>query len=47
MQTLATSFAAERAAPERQWDLGTDVTTEDLRLTLQRYRAFVDRLLEV
>lgn len=47
MQKLATSFAAERAALERQWDRGTDVTTEDLRLTLQRYRSFFDRLLKV
>ena len=47
MQKLAASFAAERAALERQWDRGTDVTTEDLRLTLQRYRAFFDRLLKV
>jgi hypothetical protein len=47
MQKLAASFAAERATLERQWDRGTDVTTEDLRLTLQRYRAFFDRLLKV
>lgn len=47
MQKLATSFAAERAALERQWDRGTDVTTEDLRLTLQRYRSFFDRLLKL
>ena len=47
MRKLAEGFAAERAALERQWDRGTDVTTEDLRLTLQKYRAFFDRLLKV
>jgi hypothetical protein len=47
MKRLATTFAAERANLEQQWDRGGDVTTEDLRVTLQRYRAFFDRLLSV
>lgn len=45
MQRLASSFASERATLEQQWDRGNDVTTEDLRVTLQRYRTFFDRLL--
>jgi hypothetical protein len=47
MKRLAESFAAERANLEHQWDRGDDVTTEDLRVVLQRYRSFFDRLLAV
>ncbi len=45
MKRLAEGFAAERANLERQWDRGDNVTTEDLRVALQRYRSFFDRLL--
>lgn len=45
MQRLAGSFAEERLALESQWDQGDDVSTEDLRVALQRYRSFFDRLL--
>jgi hypothetical protein len=45
MQTLARSFAEERAGLEAQWSRGDDVSTEDLRLALQRYRSFFGRLL--
>jgi hypothetical protein len=44
---LAEVFSDERAALERQWDRGDNVSTEDLRITLRRYRAFFDRLLAV
>jgi len=47
MKRLAESFAAERASLEKQWDRGDNVTTEDLRLALQHYRSFFDRLLTV
>ena len=47
MHKLAEGFAGERAALERQWDRGDNVTTEDLRVTLQRYRSFFDRLLKI
>jgi hypothetical protein len=47
MTRLAEGFANERAGLERQWDRGDNVTTEDLRLALQRYRQFFDRLLKV
>jgi hypothetical protein len=47
MKRLAEGFAAERTNLERQWDRGDNVTTEDLRITLQRYRSFFDRLLTV
>jgi len=45
MRRLAESFAAEREALEQQWGRGDDVSTEDLRVTLQRYRSFFQRLL--
>ena len=47
MKRMAEVFAAERANMESQWDRGDQVTTEDLRVALQRYRAFFDRLLNV
>lgn len=47
MQRLVSTFSEERARLEAQWDRGDEVTTEDLRVTLQRYRSFFGRLLEV
>jgi hypothetical protein len=45
MRNLADSFSAERKDLEGQWDRGGDVSTEDLRVALRRYRSFFDRLL--
>ncbi|MGH9741665.1 MAG: hypothetical protein ACRD51_04865 [Candidatus Acidiferrum sp.] len=47
MKRLAEQFAAERSKLEGQWDRGGDVSTEDLRLALRRYRSFFGRLLSV
>jgi hypothetical protein len=47
MKRLAEVFAAERAELESQWSRGQDVSTEDLRQALQRYRSFFGRLLSV
>ena len=47
MQRLAEGFANERSGLEKQWDRGDNVSTEDLRVALQRYRSFVDRLLKL
>ena len=47
MKRISEMFANERAGLERQWDRGDQVTTEDLRLALQRYHVFFDRLLAV
>ena len=47
MQRLAEMFAEERSGLEAQWDRGDDVSTEDLRVALQRYRVFFGRLLAV
>ncbi|HEY8670197.1 MAG TPA: hypothetical protein VIL63_05110 [Terriglobales bacterium] len=47
MKRLAEVFAEERSKLEKQWDRGDSVSTEDLRVALQRYRTFFDRLLSV
>jgi hypothetical protein len=47
MKALAGSFADERRNLEQQWDRGGNVSTEDLRLGLRRYRSFFDRLLSI
>jgi len=45
MQLLAQTFAEERRGLEEQWSRGDDVSTEDLRVALTRYRSFFQRLL--
>ena len=45
MQRLAQTFSDERTSLESQWEQGADVSTEDLRVAMQRYRSFFDRLL--
>jgi hypothetical protein len=45
MQTLAKTFADERAGLEETWKQGGNASTEDLRIALQRYRSFFGRLL--
>ena len=47
IKRVASSFADERSKLEGQWGRGDNVSTEDLRVALQRYRAFFDRLLSV
>jgi hypothetical protein len=47
IRKLAEMFAAERDRLEAQWGRGDDVSTEDLRQALQRYRSFFTRLLAV
>jgi hypothetical protein len=47
MKRLAEIFADERARLDQQWDRGGDVSTEELRIALQRYRSFFGRLLSV
>jgi|HubBroStandDraft_6_1064221.scaffolds.fasta_scaffold102153_2 hypothetical protein len=47
MKRLAEVFAEERGKLEGQWDKGENVSTEDLRLALRRYRSFFSRLLSV
>jgi len=47
IKKLAEGFASERERLESAWDKKDDVSTEDLRLALRRYRSFFDRLLSV
>jgi polyhydroxyalkanoate synthesis regulator phasin len=45
VQRIVDGFTKERGDLERQWSEGDQVSTEDLRICLQRYRAFFSRLL--
>jgi hypothetical protein len=42
---IVETFTRGRADLEEQWSRGDDVTTEELRVVLQRYRSFFDGLL--
>ncbi|MFD3696841.1 hypothetical protein ACFWUZ_11935 [Streptomyces sp. NPDC058646] len=46
MQTLAGTFSTHKQDLEGQWGRGEEVATEDLRVALQRYRSFFNRLLK-
>jgi hypothetical protein len=46
MERLAEGFATERSGLEKQWDRVDNVSSEGLRIALQRYRSFFDRLLK-
>lgn len=43
---LVQTFSQERTALESQWKGGGSADTEQLRVALQRYRAFFNRLLQ-
>ena len=45
MSRLSEMFTSERSKLEGQWSREEQVSTETLRLVLQRYRSFFDRLL--
>jgi hypothetical protein len=47
IKRLSEVFADERASLERQWGRGDDVSTEDLRVALRKYRSFFERLLSL
>ena len=47
VEQLTTGFSAARSRLEAQWDRGEEASTEDLRLSLKRYREFFQRLLSV
>ncbi|MFG2341166.1 hypothetical protein [Streptomyces yangpuensis] len=46
MQDLAGSFSTRKQGLEGQWGRGEQVATEDLRVALQHYRSFFNRLLK-
>ena len=45
MQSLAAQFSETRVGLESQWNDRDDVSTEDLRVAMTRYRSFFERLL--
>jgi hypothetical protein len=45
IQRMVDVFAHEKRNLEGQWSQGDSVSTEDLRVALQRYRGFFERLL--
>jgi hypothetical protein len=47
MMRLSETFSNERSHLEEQWSRGADASTEDLRIALQHYRSFFDRLLSL
>jgi hypothetical protein len=47
MSRLTQVFADERGKLESEWGKGDNVSTETLRVAMQRYRSFFDRLLSV
>jgi hypothetical protein len=47
MKRLAEIFNEEREKLESQWQQGEEVSTENLRVALQRYRSFFNRLLSL
>ena len=47
IQDITNSFADRRGTMEKVWNGGGNTSTEDLRITLQRYRSFFERLLSL
>lgn len=47
MKRLADIFSDERQKLKQQWDRSEDISTEDFRLALRRYRSFFGRLLAI
>jgi hypothetical protein len=47
IKQIEESFTDQRGQLEKQWSEGSEASTEDLRLALQRYRTFFDRLLSI
>jgi len=47
IKRLSDVFAEERTGLEKHWGRGENVSTEDLRIALKRYRSFFERLLHV
>jgi len=47
MKRISQRFADERSGLESQWGQGGEVSTEDMRVALQHYRSFFNRLLKV
>jgi hypothetical protein len=44
IEQITQSFTNEHSSLENQWNQSNDISTEDLRKALQRYRSFFNRL---
>jgi hypothetical protein len=47
MKRLAEGFATERRQLESEWERSDQISTEDLRIAMRRYRSFFERLLSI
>jgi hypothetical protein len=47
IKRLSEVFANERTTLEHQWGRGDEISTEDLRVALRKYRSFFERLLSM
>jgi len=47
MQRLAQSFSEQRKNLENQWEASEQISTEELRVALTRYRSFFERLVSI
>ena len=47
IKRLSEVFAEERTTLEQQWGRGSEISTEDLRVALRKYRSFFERLLSL
>ena len=47
IKSLAEGFAQDRRGLEQRWNNRENVSTEDLRVVIRRYRAFFERVLAV
>lgn len=45
IKSVTMSFADRRISLEKQWNSGENISTEDMRIALKRYRSFFERLL--
>jgi hypothetical protein len=47
IERIADGFSRQRGELEGQWKRGQQISTEDLRVAMQRYRSFFSRLLSI
>jgi hypothetical protein len=47
IKNVTMSFSDRRVGLEKQWNSGENVSTEDMRVALKRYRSFFERLLSL
>ena len=47
IKSVTMSFSDRRVSLEQQWNSGENISTEDMRVALKRYRSFFERLLSL